>query len=42
MILEVRICGGVMFELDKEAIKYIELKLGAVVINLEFQPAAGG
>lgn len=31
-----------MFEIDKEAIQYIELKSGSVVINLELQPTAGG
>lgn len=31
-----------MFEIDKEAIRYIEAKSGAVVIDLELQPAAGG
>lgn len=31
-----------MFDIDKEAIRYIELKSGSIVINLELQPAAGG
>ncbi|AHF08472.1 hypothetical protein DESME_04425 [Desulfitobacterium metallireducens DSM 15288] len=31
-----------MFAIDKDAIQYIESKSGAVVINLELEPAAGG
>jgi len=31
-----------MFILDKDAEQYIQLKSGAVVIELELQPSAGG